>query len=209
MNKIYQLYYYFLFKIKDPKKVISHPRYNKPIKFGFTVGNRHYYRMTHDYDIYKDRFGYLKTYYEECERKLTTQDIKDFCQAAKEYINKGKPIQAGQLLDEMEHRGEWLFEPTSLFKYASVIYFDLQEDIKDYDVMYCNDKIRYWVKKKSLLRLLLKELMTGAENLLALSNSDFTHYLSVMQKELKKQQKLVSEAGLTNSKRSTAEMTFD
>ncbi len=205
----YNIYYYFLFKIKDPKKVIQHPRFDRSIKYGFTTGNRHYYRMTHDYDIYENRFRYLKTFYQEVENKLTSDDINEFADATVKYLNKSQYIEAGQLMQELKYRSTWLFEPTSLYKYASVIYFDLQEDIRDYDMNYCHKKIRYWSKKKELLRTLLKELMSGVESLLTLSSTDFNHYISELQKAKNKQQSLISESGLTNNKKSTVKMTLD
>jgi len=194
LKYIYRLYYYILFKIKDPKEVRIHPRYNKHIKYGFSTGGRHYYRFSHDYDIFENRFSYLKTFYQEVENKLTSQDINDFADAIIERINTSKLIEAGELAKELKYRSEWLFEPTSLFKYASVIYFDLQEDVTDYDVDYNHDKIRFWSKKKELLQLLLKELMSGAESLLALSKDDFINYLSQLQEKKDKQQTLISEA---------------
>jgi hypothetical protein len=212
---IYKIYYYFLFKVKDPKKVTLHPRHNKHIKYGFSVGDRHYYRFLHDYDIFESRFRYLKTFYQEVENKLTSGDINEFAEATKKYIDdyekslhKGEPKpqllkNAKELMSEVKYRSEWLFEPTSLYKYASVIYFDLQEDIVDYDVEYNHDKIRYWSKKKTLLRMLLKELMTGVENLLNLSSEDFTAYLSVIQQNLERQQKLTLDSGLESNKEST------
>lgn len=203
MKYLYNIYYWFLFKIKNPKKVIRHPRFDKPIKYGFTTGGKHYYRLTNDYDIYENRFRYLKTFYQEVQNKLTSNDINEFCQAAKNYINDGKHIQAGELLSEMEYRSTWLFEPTSLYKYASVIYFDIQEDIRDYDMTYCHKKIEFWSKKKELLRMLLKELMENVENLLSLSKEDFTDYISALQKSKDKQQKLMSDSGLCNNNKST------
>lgn len=202
MKYLYNIYYYFLFKIKDPKKVTQHPRFDRPIKYGFTVGNKHYYRLKDDYDIYENRFRYLKTFYQEVENKLTSNDINEFCAAAKKYINKGEYIEAGKLLDELEYRSTWLFEPTSLYKYASVIYFDLGEDIRDYNMKYCHDKIEYWSKKKELLRMLLKELMTGVENLLDISSNDFHRYILELQEAKNKQQKLILDSGHKSSSKS-------
>ncbi len=216
MKYIYDLYYKIIFKFKDPKDVTTHPKYDLHIKYGFSVGNKHYYRLLHDYDIFQNRFAYAKTFYDEVGNKLTSQDINDFAGAAKKYIgdyikslhsNKDevdpKKLDAAiSLLDEMEYRGEWLFEPTSLFKYASVFYFDLGEDIKDYDVDYNHDKIKHWSKKKSLLRMLLKELMTGVQDLLNLSSEDFNSYLSALQQKKDKQQKLISDSGLDNNRES-------
>ena len=211
---IYNIYYNFLFKIKDPKIITVHPRYDKQIKYGFSVGSKHYYRLAHDYDIFESRFRYIKTFYQEVENKLTSTDINEFADATNKYLedyekslHKGEPApllltQAKELQKELKYRSEWLFEPTSLYKYASVFYFDLQEDIVEYDVEYNHDKIIYWSKKKTLLRLLLEELMTGVENLLALSKDDFQTYLSTIQVQKDKQQKLISDIRPESSRNS-------
>ena len=217
MKHLYNIYYFFLFKIKNPKEITTHPKYDKHIKFGFTVGNKHYYRFSYDYDIFESRFRYLKTFYQEVENKLTSQDINDFSDASIKYlddyklsIHKGEPKpelleQAIELQGEMKYRSTWLFEPTSLFKYASVLYFDLQENLLDYDVEYNHEKIIYWSKKKSLLRLLLKELMNNVENLLHLSSEDFNQYLSQIQKAKDKQNELISGSNIegTNNNKET------
>lgn len=209
MKYLFKLYYYFLFLIKDPKKLIKHPRFDKAIVYGFTVGNVPYYRLKNDYEIYENRFRYLKTFYQEVENKLASEDINEFGAATKKYIedyklslHKGEPKpelldKAKELQDELVYRSTWLFEPTSLFKYASVIYFDLAEDIREYDMEYCHKKIVFWSKKKTLLRLILKELMSGVDNLLALSNEDFQTYLSQINRSKELQQQLVSESGLS------------
>lgn len=215
MKHLYNIYYYFLFKIKDPKKLTLHPRYDKHIKYGFSVGDKHYYRFLHDYDIFESRFRYLKTFYQEVENKLTSADINEFSDATKKYLedykislHNGEP--KPQLLEsaialqgEVKYRSEWLFEPTSLYKYASVLYFDIQEDITDYDVEYNHDKIKYWSKKKTLLRMLLEELMSNVDNLLSLSKEDFQDYLFQIQSKKDKQQSLVLDSGLESNREST------
>lgn len=212
MKHIYNLYYYILFKFKNPEDVTIHPRYDIHIKYGFSIGKRHYYRCLHDYDIRESRFRYLKTYYQEVENKLTANDINEFSEATNKYIedykkslHKGEPKPelldaAEQLQKELKYRSTWLFEPTSLYKYASVIYFDLGENIEDYDMTYNHDKIQYWSKKKDMLRMLLQELMMNVENLLHLSNEDFQHYISVIQQKKNEQQRLILDSGVTKNK---------
>jgi len=196
---IFNIYYYFLFKVKNPKEVTTHPRYNKHIKYEFSVGSKHYYRFLNDYDIFENRFRYLQTYYDDANRKVSAKDITDFTEATINYLNKSEPLKAGELQKELQHRvKEWVFEPTTLFKYASVLYFDLQENIEDYDIDYNNSKIEHWSKKKSMLRLILKDLMSGAESLLNLSKEDFSSYLSELQTNLDVQQKLILESGHTS-----------
>ena len=199
----FKLYFKILFKIQNPEKITLHPRYNKHIKYEFSVGSKHYYRFVNDYDIFESRFRYLKTFYQEVQNKLTSGDINEFCDAAIKYINDGKAVQAGQLLDEMKYRSKWLFEPTSLYKYASVLYFDLQEDLVDYDIDYNHKKIVEWSKKKELLKMLLEELMSNVDNLLSLSKQDFQNYLSELQSKKDKQLKLLLEAELESSSKST------
>ncbi len=200
---IFNIYYYLLFKVKNPKEVTTHPRYNKHIKYEFSVGSKHYYRFLADYDIFENRFRYLQTYYDDVNRKVSSKDITDFTEATINFINKQKLVEAGELQKELQHRvKEWVFEPTTLFKYASVLYFDLQENIEDYDIDYNNTKIELWSKKKDVLRMFLKDLMTNAETLLNLSKEDFSDYLFHLQEKLDKQQKLITESGHKSNRKS-------
>ena len=68
---------------------------------------------------------------------------------------------------------------------------------------YNHDKIVYWSKKKSMLKMLLKGLMSNVENLLLLSKDDFNHYISVIQEKKNEQQQLISDSGVTKSNKST------
>jgi hypothetical protein len=154
----------------------------------------------------------MKTFYSEVENKLTSQDINDFSDATKQYLEdyknsihakEPKPElleHAIELQSEMKYRSEWLFEPTSLYKYASVIYFDLQEDITDYDMEYNHSKIKYWAKKKSLLRTLLKELMENVDGLLSLSKEGFKEYLLNLQESKNRQTELISISNIKDIK---------
>lgn len=196
---------------ENPEEIKVHPRYNKAIKYGFTVGKIHYYRFAYDYDIFENRFKYLKTFYQEVQNKLTSQDINEFSDATVKYLDDYKKSihtkepkpelleKALELQGELKYRSEWLFEPTSLYKYASVIYFDLNELVQDYDMAYNHEKIKHWAKKKSLLRLILKELMTNAVSLLTLSKEDFINYLSQVQKSKDNQAELIQNSGVKDS----------
>lgn len=204
-----------IIEIDNPKDVKIHPRYDKHIKYGFTIDGKHYYRFLHDYDIFESRFKFLSTFYQEVENKMTSQDINEFSDATNKYIEDyeeslhlGEPkphllAKAKELQKEVKYRSTWLFEPTSLYKYASVLYFDLQEDITDYDVQYNHDKIILWSKKKTLLRTFLKELMENADGLLSLSKEDFNNYLSNLQKSKDNQQILICDLEHTKDKKST------
>ena len=212
MDYINYLKYKILFKSKDPAKIEVHPKYDLHIKYSFSVGDRHYYTLRNPDETYANRYRYLKTYSQECENKITNSDIDDFSDATlkylkeyKESVHKGEPKphmldKAEELQRELKHRSVWLFEITTLYKYASVLYFTLDENIKDYDVGYNHEKIEIWSKKKRLYNLLLKELITGVEDFLNLSQNDSDNYIQELQQAVEKAQKLISEAGVISNR---------
>jgi len=178
-----------------------HPKVNKPIQCVFEMGGRKYYRFVNDYEIPQLRFKRLLSYYNEFQMKCTKEYLNDFADAVIGCINvkPGEAIKLDKILQlshELKYRISWSFEPDQLYRLASCVYFDLKEDITDYDVEYNKTKIRDF-KKKGMLQYFLKELMTEPGNLLNLSEQDFQTYLLQLQKEIESQ--LRSIAGLKAS----------
>jgi len=179
-------------EVIQPEKVIWHDKYSKPIKFAFSAGGKHFYQLLNDPDMPKKRFVYAQQFFEELNMKITKDTLEEFCGALKKEINNGDLGKTYKLVDEIEHRLNWAFEPETLMKFASVIYFDLKEDITDYDPEYSKIKIDLW-KKKGLIHHFLKILMSDSLNFLNLSESDLVIYLDKQNQELKRHEQLIQD----------------
>jgi len=131
----------------------------KRIKYAFTVGITDYYQLVNDLDLPEKRFAYLRHYYHEMQMRLTKETLLEFMDAMKKAVNpeKGKSVELGKvdrLIDEITERTKWLFEPESLYRMASVVYFTLDEDITDYDERENEAKIKAFKKKDHVIPFL-------------------------------------------------------
>lgn len=186
-------------RFKKPEKVTVHPKFGNHIQYAFTCNGTNYYRLLNDDEVYKDRFPYLVKFSNECNMKLTSDDIIKFMDEILNECNVGlekKTISLTNIVriaDNVKYRAEWLFEPESLYRLASVVYFDLGENIKIYDFEYNKNKIELFKKKgEELLRYLLQKILGGSHPFLNLSLEDSVQYLSLMEDHKKKEQRLTS-----------------
>ena len=174
---------------KGPEKITIHK--GLAIRYVFTC-DRPYYELLHSYEMCVKRFKFAQQYINDLQCKIDSETLGKFMKQIKEKCNTGKLIDAWNLADEVEYRQTWLFEPDTLYRLASVMYFDLREDISDYDIEYNNNKITHW-KKKDFLKLFLKNLTENSATFLNLSEEDSVGYLKELQEKLKKQKELISD----------------
>lgn len=182
-------------------QILFHPnkKIESPIAYAFECEGKHYFRFSNDYEIPKGRFQFVQKFYHETTLKVTAEDLKGFCQAIKEGCNKGELGKVYKLADELEYRDTWLFEPESLLRFASAIYFTLDEDVTNYDFDY-NEKKMTSFKKKRMLQYFLMKLMNGQNLLSGLSESDLEAYLRTLNEKAKAQFKLIQELKVSASK---------
>lgn len=141
------------------------------------------------------RFKMGMRFAQEMGNKCDAEYLNELCDKGLEFLDKGKLINAGQLLTELKYRLEWAFEPDSLYRYASVYYFDLKENLNQYDPGYNKKKIERF-KKKEMLMYFLRELIDGSEKLLSMSKDDLQTYLLELEKQ--KKDSLVSASKASN-----------
>lgn len=177
---------------KDPSEVRMHPKYNIAITYEHTIDGVHYYRLANDYEMFEKRYRFLRTFYQQLELKFTSETLSQFMDSIIAEAEKGKLSKVFDIAKEVKYRSEWLFEPESLYRLYSVVCFDLQENIEDYDIEYNKQKIDAF-KKKSLLKHILQLLVGGSKTLLNLSDEDFQAYMLQLNQSLERQSKLISQ----------------
>jgi len=185
--------FFDLFKKKEAPKykegdIIFHPNKKilSPLLWCFNCDGKDYFRFSNDYEIPKGRFQFVQKFYHETTLKISSEDLKKFCEAIKKCCNENKLGDAYKLADELEYRDTWLFEPETLLRFASAIYFTLDEDVTNYDFDYNDNKIAVF-KKKNMLRYFLMNLINGQSLLSSLSESDLEIYLSELRKKSNQQ----------------------
>ena len=189
----------------DPKTITIHTGKQKAIagktiKWCFEVNGKDYYQMVHDYEMPVERFSFAKKFYEEVQNRVTHEELTKLCERGQEMLDKGELGKTWKMLDDLKYQLSWAFEPTSLLRFASVIYFDLQENLEDYDAKYNAPKIEAF-KKKEIFTYLLRKLMSGSEVLSSLSPDDLDTYLMELKTAKEKMSFTVDEPKGNASKR--------
>ncbi len=130
------------------------------------------------------------TYYNELQMRCDRDYLIAHSQALIDCINGQSEGNKGivditkisQLALQLKERVEWILEPDSIYKYASVVMFDETEDPYSYDMKYNNEvKIPLWKKQEPasfFLSMPVKRLFP----LLDLPQKDLEAYLKVQEK---------------------------
>ncbi len=131
------------------------------------------------------RMYFAMQYYNELRCKVDREYLLAHNQAIKDCINgkndKNKGVvdlvQVAKLITQMDERLEWILEPESILKYASVIIFDENENPYDYDMKYNMEvKIPRW-KKLGLSSFFLSMPIKKLFPTLNISKEDLDIYL--------------------------------
>lgn len=163
------------------------------------------------------RMYFAMQYYNELKCKVDREYLLAHNQAIKDCINgkndKNKGVvdlvQVASLIAQMDERLEWILEPESIYKYASVIIFDESENPYDYDMKYNMEvKIPRW-KALGLSSFFLSQPVKRLFPALDLSAEDLDTYLKTQAKVNKAQLENIfttlSKDNLTGSSLSTVE----
>jgi len=134
------------------------------------------------------RMYFAMQYYNELKCRVDreyllahNQAIKD-CINGKSATNKGVVdlVQIAKLISQMDERLEWILEPESILKYASVIIFDENENPYDYDMKYNMEvKIPRW-KAMGLSSFFLSQPLKRLFPALNLSKEDLDTYMKTV-----------------------------
>lgn len=173
---------------KRTTRARTHPELKIPIKFAFTQDGKDIYTFTDDLEMPEMRIRYAVRFCEEMNRKCDTDYLKQLCDKGEELLNEGKLVKVGELLSDLKYRLTWAFEPETLYRYASVLYFPLDENLEGYDLDYNTKKIEEVLKKKGL-KYFLETLDDELKKLLDQSEEDLQTYIEELKNQNSKQQK--------------------
>lgn len=129
----------------------------KPPKFdtwqiveqAFTFYGTTYYHFPDPSTMPPERWARAMNFNNEALMKCDRGYLEAFTQAVKECLNKQDFQQIAILNNELNTRLHMAVIPDLVFKYASVLYFDKNENPNTYDFDYNREKIAKWKEKKA------------------------------------------------------------
>lgn len=169
----------------DPKiHNIYNPDYAGKIDFSFESNGIKYYSFKADTDMRYGRYVILQTFLQEYYLRTDLETLKSNIKSLKKFLNPTLKDGKGQLelgralelLDIMEQQSEIAFEPETVYRLASCLYFDDQELLTCYDKEHNDKKIASW-KEANTVDFFFDKLFQELTNLKVTSREGLLNYL--------------------------------
>lgn len=138
--------------LANPSFNIHHEELAPKIEEAFKSGGVQYYRFIEDHQIPAGRYKYIYAALREADMRMSLDQLNGFLDALEDILNGGAKknnINVGEvwkIVINMRSRAKLAFEPASVRRLASVIYFDETEDLKTYDKKHGMFKVERWEK---------------------------------------------------------------
>lgn len=139
--------------ISDKVMNLYHPKVSKDVEFAFEVSGTKYYCFKADSEVRYGRYVILQAFLQEYHLRVDLDTLKANIKKIKSWLNPpvnkdgGGTLQLGkalELLEIMDQRANIAFEPETVYRLASVLYFDDSEVLSSYDKAYNEKKIAAW-----------------------------------------------------------------
>lgn len=132
------------------------------IIYAFTIGERHYFRFDDPLNTPYDRALKCLVYYKELDMNCDRVFLKAHTEATDNLLSKGQfgiddLITIKTLNNQLKQRLELPKEPDLMYKLASVVFFDQQENPIIYEFKYGENKIRFWKKNTEMTDFFLSK----------------------------------------------------
>jgi len=165
------------FKRKKDIKVLF-PQTDCVVEEAFEVGGVMYYRFADISNLEYRRGLMAYTVYNELDMRCTREYLLKHVVAMTNLLS-GSEIDIYKikaLNDQMRQRMELTTDVDLMYKLASVIYFDKNENPASYDTDYCEKKIAHWKEHKGVADFFLTQPLTELMPFLHSVDTDLDSY---------------------------------
>mgnify|MGYP003617968080 CR=1 FL=1 len=150
---------------------------NYPITFAFTFEGKHYFCFENTFSTPYQRAFTAMAFYEEFRMRITREFLEVWLETMKESIDQLSISQITKLTDVLKDRLDWVVEPLTALKLASVMYFTEEESPYCYDPVYNAKKIHNWQKSDKILSFFLQMPLSDLASYLKQSQGNLQQLL--------------------------------
>jgi len=142
--------------LANPVRNIRHEDYAPLIEKAFKSGTVQYYKFIDDKMLPAGRYKYVYAALKEADLRMTLDVLKEFIKIIKTELEGGikkQSVSMGNIwkaIINMESRVALDFEPASIKRLASILYFDETEDLTTYNKMHGMKKVANWEKNGTI-----------------------------------------------------------
>jgi len=159
---------------------IYNPEFHEKIEEAFKCGSVQYYTFKKDSTMRYGRYLILQGMLQEVNFRMSLDTLRAYVKRIKEELNGSKGTvnlgNALMFLGHMENLTELAFEPDTVYRLASCLFFDDVEDLRGWDKKHNEDKIRAW-RENGTLDFFYNKLFQEFINLRNTSEIDIAVYL--------------------------------
>jgi len=167
---------------------IHNPEYHGMIEEAFVANGVQYYCFRKDTAIRYGRYIFLQDFLQETQLRMTIEQARKDNEIMTSHLDGSKgTINIAKVLEILSiHRQQFnlAFEPDTVFRLASCLFFDEAEDLRTWDKQHNEEKIKRWKESHTVdffFHRLFQEL-TGLNNL---SRTVLVNYLQQVPETLK------------------------
>lgn len=134
----------FGFELRKRKTNLNclHPQVKVYTEFAFDIDGKEFWTFKNMLDMPAPRYQRCMEFIREAEMRITSADLTEFTGLIKDALDKGKITDAIIFLNGIENLTSQYIETDTFYRLFTCVFFDLDEDITDYDFDYNEDKIK-------------------------------------------------------------------
>lgn len=135
------------------------PEQKHMIEFAFEVAGMKYYQFDDVFNLPYERGLMALAVYEEVRMRCSREYLQKHVEACRKILhdNKIDIYKLNALNEQMSDRLDLAIDTDLLYKLASVVYFDKNENPAVYEPEYCNKKIAFWRGNKDVNAFFLQK----------------------------------------------------
>ena len=161
----------------------------------FVCGGVQYYEVPGFASIPYKRGLEAVSVFEEVEMRITKERLQAYVASVENILSAPEKINIMELsilTKNLKDRLDWIISPDTIYKLASVVYFDDNESPDAYNALYGQRKIAHW-KKHDMDTFFLQKHIGKYIPLLQQSDKDFLTYMQEQMKLEDKELKILLE----------------
>lgn len=176
-------------KPQSDVKTLHHSEYYGKIEFQFECKGVKYYSFVNDVDIPTGRYMFIQNFLQEVNLRMNLDTLKEYLTAMRKQIDGSKGsvdiVKLAVLIDQLESRVSLAFEPDTVYRLASCIFFDETEKLTSYDIKHNQAKIEAW-KSEDTLDFFYRKPFQELTGLKGISEDAIKNYLEAVPKYAEK-----------------------
>lgn len=150
--------YHITIRRKPQRKLnnLIHPDYKKYVEYAFSLEGVDYYQFAQIGDMPTNRYYKMTGFLEELQLRLDRETLLNFVDHIEQQLNNGNLGRIGFLLEQIKYRADLQFETDTFYRFATAVFFTLDEPLESYDYDVNESKLQAF-KKAEISDFFLKE----------------------------------------------------